>query len=108
MTRQEIFNTVWNGLKSQGFECSAHNGTCLYRGPNGRKCAAGWLIPDEEFDDALNAKKAEMVPFFMKNFYDQMEFICKLQLIHDSYTSPDLMKTAFINYATIHGLEIPQ
>lgn len=51
MSNQEIFDTVWHGLQGQGFEKSVGpNGIdCLYRGPRGRKCAIGHLIPDDEY-----------------------------------------------------------
>jgi hypothetical protein len=30
---------------------------CLYRGPNGTRCAIGWLIPDDRFDhDTMEGK----------------------------------------------------
>jgi len=30
---------------------------CMYRGPGGKKCAAGLLIPDDKFEPAWNNKK---------------------------------------------------
>ena len=48
--KQEAFNKVWEGLKSQDFKKSVgRHGQCVYRGPNGLKCAAGWLIDDADY-----------------------------------------------------------
>jgi len=44
-TRQEEFDIVVKHLETQKQRSSKGNG-CLYRGPNGTKCAVGILIPD--------------------------------------------------------------
>lgn len=53
---QKIFDIVYAGLKSQEFKQSTILGVgCLYRGPYGLKCAAGWLIDDEDYDEGLES-----------------------------------------------------
>ena len=48
ITRQEAMNTACKGLAAQGWEQSARpDGTCLCRGPHGRKCFIGHLIDDD-------------------------------------------------------------
>lgn len=49
MTLQETFDKVVNGLRKQGCR-SLKNGRCRYRGDNGRKCAVGMVIPDEDYN----------------------------------------------------------
>lgn len=54
MNHQEAFDIALNGILSQGGPSQrggtgARNTHCLYRGPEGRKCAIGWLIPDDEY-----------------------------------------------------------
>lgn len=47
MTRQEMFNKAYLGLKSQGFKpCVDARGHSTYDDGNGRHCAWGWV--DEE------------------------------------------------------------
>ena len=52
MTPQEVFDAAVNGVIAQGLpSATAHRiggFTCLYRGPNGLKCAAGHLFTDGE------------------------------------------------------------
>lgn len=45
---QEAFNTMVRHLVKQGRK-SANEKGCLYRGPDGLKCAFGCLIPDDHY-----------------------------------------------------------
>ena len=45
MNRQEALDKAYLGLMDQG-EPSVKDFLCLYRGPNGAKCAIGMLIDD--------------------------------------------------------------
>jgi hypothetical protein len=48
-TAQEVFDQVAGHLLRQ-MQCSTNGGWCMYRGPDGLKCAAGCLIGDDEYD----------------------------------------------------------
>jgi hypothetical protein len=51
-TEQEIFNIVARHLILQGERSilsGSRSGLCLYRGPDGKKCAGGVLIPDDRY-----------------------------------------------------------
>lgn len=57
MTDQEMFNKIVTHLLTQKVR-SASTGiggatTCLYRGPDGTKCAVGVLIADEHYTPSL-------------------------------------------------------
>lgn len=53
MTDQEVFDTVARHLLTQGKQSIARDVSggfmCLYRGPDGCKCAVGALIGDDEY-----------------------------------------------------------
>jgi len=49
MTKQEMFDKAARGILDQGGPSATDNGTCKYRCANGRKCAAGHIIPDALF-----------------------------------------------------------
>src|SRR5687767_5712675 len=53
MDKQTIFNAMWTGLSGQGWKRSIADGSCLYRGPGGLKCAVGHLIPDALYDPGM-------------------------------------------------------
>ncbi len=49
MNKQEIFDKAARGVLEQGGPSIDEDG-CMYRAPNGRKCAAGHLIADEHYN----------------------------------------------------------
>lgn len=58
MTNQEVFNKVVTGLRAQGKPSVVMNthgsNTCVYRNPDGLKCAVGMLIPDKQYISYLD------------------------------------------------------
>lgn len=91
-TNQEIFNKVAFHLLSQNKK-SRTKIECLYRGPDGLKCAIGCLIPDEDYSskfEGYGLKRAEewseLGEYFLKNNYteENLYFMKELQLIHDT------------------------
>lgn len=66
MNNQEAFNKMVQHLRAQKVKSLASDGTCLYRGPNGLKCAVGALIPDEEyrtqFEDVIASTVVQNCP----------------------------------------------
>ena len=49
VSKQEIYNRVKEHLLTQNARSTNVNGDCMYRGPNGLKCAVGYLIEDEHY-----------------------------------------------------------
>ena len=83
MTKQKIFDTVVAHLISMK-QRSAENGSCLYRGPNGAKCAAGVLLPDSEYKPHYEGKVVFDVLYFEINYGDDELFLINdLQEVHD-------------------------
>jgi hypothetical protein len=55
-TDQELVNFVAEKLRAQGRPSLGEEGdNCQYRGPNGLRCAAGWLLADEHYTPWLEA-----------------------------------------------------
>jgi hypothetical protein len=52
-TNQGVLNTAFRNLMKQGRFSSDSHGMCLYRGPEGSKCAIGSMIPDELYSKKL-------------------------------------------------------
>lgn len=92
MTPQEIFDTVAKHLFRQGCRSVERDEdpdpACLYRGPEGRMCAVGVLIPDEiyntdmEYQNAayLVGKVGSPLPAWMKANENLLQ---SLQISHD-------------------------
>lgn len=57
MTDQELFDFVCTKLIEQGCKSlsSEWHNECAYRGANGTRCAAGWLISDEVYEPRIES-----------------------------------------------------
>lgn len=60
-TKQQIFDQVAVAIIAQGRPSVDDYNGCYYRAPDGSKCAAGHLIPDDEYDPDMENKSAEGV-----------------------------------------------
>jgi hypothetical protein len=102
MTPQEVFNTVATHLFNQGKQAGeyreeeirdgeyAPSFKCLYRGPEGTKCAAGFLIPDELYNPAMENRSIydviEAYPKLAELLEGNRGLLVELQNIHDGYS----------------------
>lgn len=116
MNKQEIFDKVANHLLKQNersekliAELNGFEGTaCMYRGPNGLKCAAGCLIPDELYNPSFELNTVcsnKMIKVFESLGISDSEliFLNDLQLIHDCEQCKD-WKSALTKRANQHNL----
>ena len=63
LTIQEAFNKAYLGVMQQGRASVNISGrSCLYRGPDGAKCAVGFLIADEHYDRDLEGCPVDLEP----------------------------------------------
>ena len=94
MTEQTAFNIVKNHLLTQMTK-SMEGEQCLYRGPNGTKCAIGALITDEEFETIEDARCRYLGVYELETLQITslqgltMDFLEELQIIHDRYEVHD-------------------
>lgn len=102
MTPQEVFNTVAEHLFQQGKQAGeykeeeirdgeyAPSFKCLYRGPEGTKCAAGFLIPDELYSPTMENRSIhdvlESYPKLFELLGRNKALLSELQSIHDGYS----------------------
>lgn len=88
MTNQELFDTVARALMAQGGP-SFQEDNCVYRNPaNGRKCAAGHLIPDEKYASWMEGKSVLAVELILAIGIPQIDadawrLVLWLQHAHD-------------------------
>ena len=102
MTRQEIFDKVVAHFAVQR-EAAAEYGMCMYRTPDGRKCAIGALIPDEVY--SRRRCEGKSVGGLLLEFPDIMRasglsegdlcFLFALQDVHDNCAASN---KPFLNY----------
>ena len=87
---QEIFNYVVTFLRKQGRKSKGDNGDCVYLSDTGDKCAAGCLIPPEDYDPRIESHTIYggqyTSPLFEKLFNEaELRLIKELQIIHDEF-----------------------
>ena len=117
MNKQEIFDTVVTHLRKQGKRASSihPNGDtgCMYRTSDGLKCAAGCLIPDEDYNlefegFAIDDHSAALVVRYFSNKFGSAErdLIGELQTTHD-FSEPQDWELRWQSIANEHGLKLP-
>lgn len=91
MTKQAAFNRVWKWFVVEGHSKSSTikpNGEdrCLYRAPDGRKCAVGVLLPDsayrEEYDQETYSNDLALAKI-ARRLRLAVGFLRDLQRAHD-------------------------
>lgn len=106
-TEQEIFDLAFNGLRAQGFRKSKGEKGCLYRGPDGLKCAIGHCIADSDYRKSFEARRDSAFeaagvsgPLFA--------FAVNLQFAHDLSINPSDMESRLREFANDYELTIPE
>lgn len=120
LTQQDIFNTVYVHLLIQN-KASAEDpatvagvGSCLYRGPNGLKCAVGAVITDEEYTPKMegtcegggNVKSIHDAGLLPARLVPHIQFLTSLQSVHDHFP-PTEWKDRLNGVARMYNLTIP-
>lgn len=118
MNAQEIFETVARHLFAQGRPAYDLSDGCLYRGPNGTKCAVGCLIPDDRYDPAMEHHAVQDLSreaFNLPEIKDHEDLLASLQNVHDASSNcidhdrtkgfdPEKLRWALIHVAKTYEL----
>lgn len=122
-TKQETFDiVVAHFLQMRGPSVAHHRSkttgaggeTCLYRSPDGNKCFAGVLIPDEEYYPEMEGADAtsHIVTFALRRLGYDVDFVRELQKCHDDQIIYDISGewrentlSALKDLARRHGLD---
>lgn len=108
MTEQEIFTKVANHLLTQNEPSVNSDYECLYRGPNGLKCAVGCLIKDEFYSadiERMAVATCDVNARLISSgiIVDSHELLQALQQLHD-YGDPATWRQGLERVATLHDL----
>ena len=113
-SRQATFNRIVSHLRRQGTKAESRELTtqviaCMYRTPDGRRCAVGCLIPDNRYDPAFeqtgvggmneaDGERDNDVTLLMLELGHDLELLIDFQAIHDTRTvnqwEPEFQKLA--------------
>ena len=115
MTAQEIFNIVWDHLITKAAPKSVvhlpfEDKKCLYRGPNGTKCAIGALVTDEECEGWGNWAVHQLVEKgrLPERLEGHLYLLENLQDVHDLCDVPSQRLGNMVSIAKLHNLSLPE
>jgi hypothetical protein len=82
---------------------------CLYRGPNGTKCFAGALLPDELYDPefegiGITSSHPSEVSRIFSEIVEDLALLQTLQAVHDT-VDPGNWERSFLMIADQNGLQ---
>lgn len=107
-TYKEVFELVRTHLLAQKATSLSldEDACCLYRGPNGLKCAIGCLISDEDYTYDMEGTGIDTLIYAnLEVVHDPyMEMLGKLQTLHDE-VEPEHWETAL---AELHSELFPE
>lgn len=118
LNNQTAFNQVVRGLMKQGEPSfDAKGAHCFYRGTDGKKCAAGHLVPDELYKESMEKITIDNILDPTGSHYDKelaqylsgvdIGLLTELQVIHD-FSNPRVWLEQFRNVAKYFFLEMPE
>ena len=85
MSLQEIFDFAVDHLRTQSVPSTGPDEQCLYRGPNGTKCAFGAFISDAEYEADMEGMTVYTLARLRAWDYseDRLSLMWALQQAHD-------------------------
>lgn len=92
--KQQTFDFVARHLLTQNTPASIR-GSCQYRLPDGRTCAAGCLIPQDQYsvhfegNSIFDNGHLSLAGLAIQNLGHDIELVRSLQICHDSYVARD-------------------
>lgn len=118
LTRQEMFNRAFVGLRSQGFTQSLEAGSdtqCAYSSQaldgTVKHCAWGWVDPTISYiHEGKNVSRlvAAGIGLAAAVLPSDVNFVERLQCCHDNQLAPTEMEAALRRLAAEFGLAIPE
>ncbi|MBN3756034.1 hypothetical protein G3N95_24040 [Paraburkholderia sp. Tr-20389] len=95
LSAQDVFDIVATAMLRQNARATADGVKCMYRAPDGKRCAIGWLVPDEVYEKSLEffgvrdiavrlATESGDAGRFARFLYIHMPLLRDLQGMHDA------------------------
>jgi hypothetical protein len=104
-TAQEIFNLCATHLLTQNEHSYSRHNACMYRNPNGLKCALGVLISDEEYCGDMESKGiTTLLREFGISHSIHHDLLHDLQRVHDNGHTVSCWPNELIDLAMTYNL----
>jgi len=103
-TKKRMIKTVQDKMLDE--RAVNEKGACLYRGPNGTKCAVGIFIPDDKYKSILETNSPGYTTWsteFLELGLDKVlpleaQAISQMQEVHDSFSTDENVKSNVIDW----------
>lgn len=83
LTPTFLIQAIFIRLISQGGPSLNDEDLCQYRGYNGRRCAVGWCIPDDRYNDSMETDNGRNIARAMGAPEHLVPLLVDLQAAHD-------------------------
>lgn len=92
LTKQQAFDQMVTHMRTQKGIALNDRGFCMYRSPEGLKCAVGALVPDDQYKPNFEGSSASSLPIddLEGLFLDQAQ-----QALHDNFRHDGFDLTKF-------------
>lgn len=112
MTNQEAFEKMVLHLRKQGAKATVVPGrglsSCMYRAPNGFRCAVGCLIPDDEYSPDFERASVSCIVGKVPSLDGvSMNLLIAMQHVHDNH-EVYAWEAQFSDVAECYGLKLPE
>ena len=115
MTPQAIFSKAYRGLRKQRFKRAVCPNTtrCVWRDPEGNRCAVGHLIPKKILDKDQRTDKtvpgsAGRASMLVPGLSEHFALLGALQNAHDDQRAGETMEERLRAVAKRFGLKVPK
>ncbi len=108
-TNQEVFDRVYTHFIINEEPYSVDDkGSCMYRGIEGRKCAGGLFIKDEDYDVEYEGNGVHKLPWGRWGIeFSEFRLLEELQAAHDQLRSRPTFAKILATVADRFGLTVP-
>lgn len=107
-TDQQAFDIMVSHLRAQQCRSADEIRTCLYRGPNGLKCAVGVLIPDDQYSPAFEGwRVSEILDKVPALHGSNFKLLRDMQIVHDVW-HVEKWEECFAKVARMHNLSFQE
>lgn len=99
---QELYDYIVEAIVKQGRPSVGDNDRCLYRGPDGLKCAYGHVIPDSLYSEELEGESVEILADrgkFPETLQEHEALLQNLQYAHDTFSDAKDFLASFVRRA---------
>ena len=122
ITNQEIFDKAWQAFvveqrpASVCYDSDGDLDSCLYRDPNGNRCAIGLCIPDDQYDPGIERRCPHDLHYDFDIEFEDVEFAKTAQeALHDCITEQlgkpeeaEFVRERYLEFARDWDLEVPE